>query len=106
MQPQRHIDSPAPDLRTLQCPVIDVDAELAHWRLRHGHGELGREPFDEYAALLKLGYDVWLGAPRATEGQLYEALLEAYRRQHPTPAVSWDETRWLVRRAWHRLVSD
>jgi len=104
MQTQWHHGLPAPDLRILQCPVVDVDAELAHWRSCHAQGELGSHPFDDYASLLKLGYDVYLGAPRASEAQLYELLLEAYRRQQRTPALSWDETRWLVRRAWHRLL--
>ena len=104
MQTQWQAGVSTPDLRMLHCPVIDVEAELAHWRNCHARGELGSQPFEDYAALLKLGYDVYLGAPRATEGQLYEALLEAYRRQPRTPALNWDETRWLIRRAWHRLL--
>lgn len=106
MQTQWLTGPTAPSLRTLQCPVIDVEAELAHWRARHALGELGHHPFEDCVVLLKLGYDVWLSSPRATEGQLYEALLEAYRRLHRAPALSWDETRWLVRRAWHRLLEE
>jgi len=104
MQTQWQPALPASAPRALRCPVIDVEAELDYWRAVHARGDLGPHPYAEYAALLKLGYDVWLASPRASEGQLYETLLEAYRRLHRTPAPSWDETRWLVRRAWHRLL--
>lgn len=85
------------------CPVVDVQAELTYWRAVHADGRLGQYDFSDYAMLLKLGYDVYLAYPRATERQLYLVLQESYYRRQPRLSVPWDEARWLVRHAWHHM---
>jgi hypothetical protein len=85
------------------CPVIDVQAELAYWQGMHADGHLGPYEFADYATLLKLGYDVYLAYPRATEAQLYRVLRESYNRRRPLLSVPWDEARWRVRHAWHHM---
>lgn len=85
------------------CPIVDVQAELAYWQGVHADGHLGHHGFSDYAMLLKLGYEVYLAYPRATEAQLYHVLQESYYRQRPLLSVPWDEARWLVRHAWHHM---
>ncbi len=60
-QSSSHVHIPG----AIACAFIDVDAELAYWRQCHALGHLGPHGFDAYAALLKLGYDIYLGHPRA-----------------------------------------
>ncbi|MFC6840539.1 hypothetical protein ACFQGW_12735 [Xanthomonas theicola] len=76
---------------------------MAYWQDAHASGRLGRHGFSHYSLLLKVGYDVYLAYPRATEAQLYRVLQDSYHRLAPALSVSWDEARWLVRHAWHRL---
>jgi hypothetical protein len=83
--------------------TVDLEAEMAYWRRVHASGRLGRHGFFDYAALLKMGYEVYLAYPRATEAQLYRVLQDSYHRLAPSLAVPWDEARWLVRHAWHHL---
>jgi hypothetical protein len=83
--------------------AVDLDAEMAYWRHAHANGHLGHHGFSDYASLLKMGYDVYLAYPRATEAQLYRVLQESYHHLAPSLAVPWDEARWLVRHAWHHL---
>lgn len=85
------------------CPVVDVQAELAYWRGMHADGHLGQHAFSDYAPLLKLGYDVYLAYPHASEAQLYRVLQESYHRHRPLLPVPWDEARWLVRHAWRHM---
>lgn len=94
-----HVHAPG----AIACAFIDVDAELSYWRQCHALGHLGPHGFDAYAALLRLGYDIYLGHPRAREALLYEVLHDAYQRHSDSAPLSWDETRWLVRRAWQRI---
>ncbi len=87
----------------LACPVVDVEAELAYWRGVHANGHLGTHAFSEYSMLLKMGYDIYLAYPRATEAQLYRVLQEGYYQHRPMLSVPWDEARWIVRHAWHHM---
>lgn len=87
----------------LARPVVDLDAEMAYWQDAHANGRLGRFGFSDYSLLLKMGYDVYLAYPRATEAQLYRVLQDSYHQLAPSLSVPWDEARWLVRHAWHHL---
>lgn len=87
----------------IACPVIDVEAELTYWRGVHALGHLGRHSFDDYSNLLKMGYDVFLAYPRATEAQLYNLLQDGYQKHRPEFSMPWDEARWLIRHAWHHM---
>ncbi|MDR6674453.1 MULTISPECIES: hypothetical protein [unclassified Xanthomonas] len=84
-------------------PAIDLNAEMAYWQDAHASGRLGQHGFSDYSLLLKMGYDVYLAYPRATEAQLYRVLQESYHLLAPSLSVPWDEARWLVRHAWHHL---
>ena len=64
--------------------AVDLVTEMAYWRQAHANGHLGHHDFSDYASLLKMGYDVYLAYPRATEAQLYRVLQESY---HPHGAV-------------------
>lgn len=93
-------------MQTTSAPArhnVNLDAEMAYWRDVHAVGRLGHHDFDHYRQLLKMGYDVYLAYPRATEAQLYKVLQDSYHQHAPALAVPWDEARWLVRRAWHHM---
>ncbi|HBK47629.1 MAG TPA: hypothetical protein DDZ67_14605 [Xanthomonadaceae bacterium] len=86
------------------APVAaDVEAELAYWRGVHADGHLGDRDFSDYSTVLKLGYDVYLAYPRATEAQRYRVLQDGYHLLRPSLHIPWDEARWLVRHAWRHL---
>ncbi|GHH54046.1 MULTISPECIES: hypothetical protein [Gammaproteobacteria] len=85
------------------CPIIDVQAELSYWQAVHAGGHLGRYDFSDYATLLKLGYDVYLAHPHASELQLYRILRKTYRSRHPMSPVPWEQARGLVRHAWRHM---
>lgn len=86
------------------CAYINVEKELAYWRGCHARGHLGPREFEVYARHVKLGFDLLLTYPRAREGQLMALLRDAWQRLPGNIALPWDETRWLVQRAWQRVA--
>jgi len=62
-------------------PVIDVDAELDHWRRQHADGALSHNSFGSYVPWIKFACDSLITQPRASNAQRDETFQTQYALQ-------------------------
>ncbi|MDL5366002.1 transposase [Xanthomonas sp. NCPPB 2654] len=83
--------------------LVDVEAELAHWKMLHGEGKLGPQSFSEHARLIKMACDVFLQLPRESNEVRMQRLRQRYDAEHPWPRIAWSDAESFVRACWARL---
>lgn len=86
--------------------MLDIDSELAYWRLHYTQGAFHRtpRPFDDYLFTLKFGYDMYL----LNHGCDLEKLLPAMRSRYQATATARDHLDWplaeaVIRETWKRM---
>lgn len=85
------------------CLLVDVEAELAHWKALHAQGALGTHSFSEHARLIKTACDVFLQLPRESNAVRMERLRQRYESEHPWPRIAWSDAETFVLACWARL---
>ncbi|WP_017917474.1 transposase [Xanthomonas sacchari] len=83
--------------------LVDVEAELAHWKALHAAGKLGSQSFSEHARLIKMACDVFLQLPRESNDVRLQRLRQRYDAEHPWPRIAWSDAETLVVACWARL---
>ena len=83
-------------------PVIDVDAELDHWRRQHAEGALLHTPFGSYVPWVKFACDSLITQPRASDAQRDEMFQTQYALQI-MPRLSEQQARDFVERCWQHV---
>ncbi len=85
--------------------VIDVDAELNHWRQRHADGAMGPGSFGHFVPWIKFACDSLITHPRATNEQREEAFQTQYALQI-MPRLTEAQAREFIEQCWdHVYVS-
>ncbi|MEO8365466.1 MAG: hypothetical protein ABI538_04590 [Pseudoxanthomonas sp.] len=86
--------------------MLDIDSELAYWRLHYTHSAFHRtqRPFEDYVCTLKFGYDMYL----LNHGDDLEKLLPAMRGRYEATATMRDDLGWplteaVIRETWKRM---
>lgn len=86
--------------------MLDIDSELAYWRLYYTQSAFHRtpRPFDDYLFTLKFGYDMYL----LNHGCDLEKLLPAMRSRYQATATAGDHLGWplaeaVIRETWKRM---
>jgi len=88
-----------------QIPMmIDVDAELAHWRALHASGQLSGASFGHYVPWVKFACDTLLSQPRADLNQR-EALFRDHFDQQIMPRLTQQQARAFVQQCWDRMCN-
>lgn len=89
--------------------MLDIDSELAYWRLHYTHSafHMTPRPFDDYLFTLKFGYDMYL---LNHAGDL-EKLLPVMRSRYQATATMRDDLGWplaeaVIRETWKRMHPD
>ncbi|MBD3827808.1 MULTISPECIES: hypothetical protein [Stenotrophomonas] len=82
--------------------VIDVDAEVGHWRQRHADGTLGSGSFGHYVPWIKFACDSLITQPRASDEQRDESFQTHYALQI-MPRLSEDQARDFVEQCWEHV---
>jgi hypothetical protein len=97
------------DIRsTPQDVMLDIDAELRHWRgcYRESAFHRNAREFDDYIPTLKFGYDLYLLNYRAELDDLLAALKQRYERSEPEwQRLDWALTEAIIRATWKRMKS-
>ncbi|HDS0950310.1 TPA: hypothetical protein QDZ34_002705 [Stenotrophomonas maltophilia] len=83
-------------------PVIDVDAELDHWRRQHADGALPHNSFGSYVPWVKFACDSLITQPRASNAQRDEMFQTQYALQI-MPRLSEAQAREFVDRCWQHV---
>ncbi|KAF1014860.1 MAG: hypothetical protein GAK31_02347 [Stenotrophomonas maltophilia] len=83
-------------------PVIEVDAELNHWRQQHAGGALGNGSFGHYIPWIKFACDSLITQPRATDEQRDDMFQTQYALQI-MPRLTEAQARDFVERCWDHL---
>lgn len=86
--------------------MLDIESELAYWRLNHLGSAFHRtpRPFDDYVFTLKFGYDMYL----LNAGCDLESILPAMRSRYEATATSRENLGWplaeaVIRETWKRM---
>lgn len=95
------------DIRaTPQDVMLDIDAELRHWRGCYRESAFHRfnREFDDYIPTLKFGYDTYLLNYQKDLDTLMDGLRQRYERSVP----EWQRLEWplgeaIVRETWKRM---
>lgn len=82
--------------------VINVEAEVNHWRQKHVAGELQSASFGHYMPWIKFACDSLITQPRATDEERDEAFKTHYALQI-MPRLSADEAREFVEKVWEHV---
>ncbi|WP_162348970.1 hypothetical protein [Pseudoxanthomonas gei] len=97
------------DIRsTPQDVMLDIDAELRHWRASYRQSAFHRSTreFDDYIPTLKFGYDVYLLNYRHDLDTLMSNLRQRYERTVPEwQRLDWPLSEAIVRETWKRMRS-
>lgn len=83
-------------------PVINVDAELDHWRRQHADGALPHNSFGSYVPWIKFACDSLITQPRASNAQRDEMFQTQYALQI-MPRLSEAQAREFVDRCWQHV---
>lgn len=83
-------------------PVINVDAELDHWRRQHAEGALPHNSFGSYVPWIKFACDSLITQPRASEAERDEMFQTQYALQI-MPRLSEAQAREFVDRCWQHV---
>ncbi len=88
--------------------ILDIDAELRHWRACYRQSAFHRSPreFDDYIPTLKFGYDTYLLNYHRELDQLLDMLKARYQRD----VAEWQRLDWplgeaVIRETWKRMRS-
>ncbi len=91
-----------------QQVILDIDAELRHWRACYRQSAFHRSPreFDDYIPTLKFGYDAYLLNYHRELDQLLDVLKARYQRD----VAEWQRLDWplseaVIRETWKRMRS-
>lgn len=86
--------------------MLDIDSELAYWRLHYTHSAFHRtpRPFEDYVSTLKFGYDMYL----LNHDENLEKLLPLMRGRYQAMVTMRDDLGWplaetVIREAWKRM---
>jgi len=82
--------------------VIDVDAEVSHWRQLHADGNLGTGSFGHYVPWIKFACDSLITQPRASDEQRDEMFQTHYALQI-MPRLSEEQARQFVDQCWEHV---
>ncbi len=82
--------------------VIDVDAEVSHWRQLHADGSLGSGSFGHYVPWIKFACDSLITQPRASDAQRDEMFQTHYALQI-MPRLSEEQARDFVDQCWEHI---
>lgn len=82
--------------------VIDVDAEVSHWRQRHADGNLGPGSFGHYVPWVKFACDSLITQPRASDEQRDEMFQNHYALQI-MPRLTEEQARDFVDQCWEHV---
>lgn len=82
--------------------VIDVDAEVSHWRQLHADGNLGTGSFGHYVPWIKFACDSLITQPRASDEQRDEMFQTHYALQI-MPRLSEEQARQFVDECWEHI---
>lgn len=97
------------DIRaTPQDVMLDIDAELRHWRGCYRHSAFHRIPreFDDYIPTLKFGYDTYLLNYRRDIEDVLPSLESRYQRAIPEwQRLDWPSGEAIIRETWKRMKS-
>lgn len=97
------------DIRaTTQDVMLDIDAELRHWRGCYRESAFHHSPreFDDYIPTLKFGYDVYMLNYRKDLDAVLENLRTRYERSVPEwQRLDWSLSETIVRETWKRMQS-
>ena len=97
------------DIRsTPQDVMLDIDAELRHWRGCYRESAFHRSSceFDDYIPTLKFGYDLYLLNHRAELDMLLSTLKQRYERSIPEwQQLDWPLSEAIIRETWKRMKS-
>lgn len=95
------------DIRaTPQDVMLDIDAELRHWRGCYRESVFHRinREFDDYIPTLKFGYDTYLLNYHKDLDTLMEGLRQRYQRCVPEwQRLEWPLSEAIVRETWKRM---
>ncbi len=83
-------------------PVINVDAELDHWRRQHAEGALPHNSFGSYVPWIKFACDSLITQPRASEAERDEMFQTQYALQI-MPRLSEAQALEFVDRCWQHV---
>lgn len=83
-------------------PVIDVEAELSHWRQKHAEGSLGSGSFGHYVPWIKFACDSLITHPRATNEQREDSFQTHYALQI-MPRLTELQAREFVEQCWEHV---
>ena len=83
-------------------PVINVDAELDHWRRQHADGALPHNSFGSYVPWIKFACDSLITHPKATDEEREQAFQTHYAGQIMAK-LSPDEARTFVEQVWEHV---
>lgn len=82
--------------------MINVDAEVGHWRQHHAEGNLGTGSFGHYVPWIKFACDSLLTQPRATDAQR-EEMFEMHYALQIMPRLTEDQARQFVEQCWEHI---
>ena len=83
-------------------PVINVDAELDHWRRQHAEGALPHNSFGSYVPWIKFACDSLITQPRASEAERDEMFQTQYALQI-MPRLTEEQARAFVESCWEHV---
>lgn len=83
-------------------PVIDVEAELKHWRQQHADGALGSSSFGHLVPWVKFACDSLLTHPRSSNAERETAFQTHYALQI-MPRLSESQARAFVEQVWEHV---
>lgn len=88
--------------------ILDIDAELRHWRACYRQSAFHRSPreFDDYIPTLKFGYDTYL----LNYHRELEPLLDTLKARYERHVAEWQRLDWalgeaVIRETWKRMRS-
>ncbi len=83
-------------------PVIDVEAELNHWRQQHAKGAMGPGSFGHFVPWIKFACDSLITHPRASDEERGEAFQRHYALQI-MPRLTEAQAREFVQQVWDHV---
>jgi hypothetical protein len=94
------------DSQDSQDVVLDIDAELRHWRGCYRQSAFHRGPreFDDYIPTLKFGYDTYL----LNYHRELDAVLGVLKARYERDVAEWQRLDWplgeaVIRETWKRM---
>jgi len=83
-------------------PVIDVEAELNHWRQQHAKGAMGPGSFGHFVPWIKFACDSLITHPRASNEEREEDFQTQYALQI-MPRLTEAQAREFIQEVWEHV---